>query len=270
MPAPVITSSVNKAAVSTATPGATASLVSGGVNRALYCAVLMSDGSPGGVTSVTWSGGGGETLTSIYDSGVVQSFLRLHIYRRIAPTAATGALTPVLAAATSEIGIFGWAVEDVDQTTPNGTIAAVNGAGSGNAASGTIASATGETIIDVIGRFVNGAMTVDPASIGTGQTILSQNSANALFQFGSSTRAGATTPSTVWGINGYGTVSNWQYVMAALSLKPVSAGGGGNVIQPAGRSATNGGMQGLTGGMARAIHQFHERLHGRRIFLMGA
>lgn len=270
MPAPVITSSVNKAATSTATPGATASLVSGGVNRALYCAVLMSDGSPGGVTSVTWSGGGGETLTSIYDSGVVQSFLRLHIYRRIAPTAATGTLTPVLAAATSEIGIFGWAVEDVDQTTPNGTIAAVNGTGSGNAASGTIASATGETIIDIIGRFTNGPMPVDPASIGTGQTVLSQNSANALFQFGSSTRAGATTPSTVWGLDGYGTVSNWQYVMAALSLKPVSAGGGGNVIQPAGRSATNGGMQGLTGGMARAIHQFHERLHGRRIFLMGA
>jgi len=270
MPAPVITSSIDKAAVSTATPGATASLVSSGVNRALYCAIALSDGSPGGVTSVTWSGGGGETLTSIYDSGVAQSFLRLHIYRRIAPTAATGTLTPVLASACSEIGIFGWAVEDVDQTTPNGTIAAANGTGSGNAASGTIASATGETVIDIIGRFVNGAMSVDPASIGTGQSILSQNSANSLFQFGSSTRSGASGASTVWGINGFGTVSSWQYVMAALSLKPVSAGGGGSQIPVGGRSAMNGGMQALSGGMARAVHNFNERLLGRRIFLMGA
>ena len=232
--------------------------------------MLLSDGSPPAVTSVTWSGGGGETLTSIYDSGVVQSFLRLHLYRRIAPTAASGTLTPVLAAAASEIGIFGWTVEDVDQTTPNGTILGANATGSGNAASGTIASATGETVIDVIGRFVNGAMAVDPASIGTGQTILSQNSANALFQFGSSTRAGATGATTVWGINGFGTVSDWQYVMAALSLKPVSAGGGGSQIPVGGRSAMNGGMQALTGGMARAVHNFNERLLGRRIFLMGA
>lgn len=56
---------------------------------------------------------------------------------------------------------------------------------------------------------------------------------------------------------------NWE----AGDMTAASSGG---LIVPGGRSAMRGGMQGLTGGMARAMHQFHERLLGRRIFLMGA
>lgn len=52
-----------------------------------------------------------------------------------------------------------------------------------------------------------------------------------------------------------------------FNYTPPSAGG---AIRPEGKSAANGGMQGLTGGMARKIHEFHERLSGRRIFDMGA
>ena len=94
MAAPTITDSVIATGTGTSVTTGNLTIASGDV---LYVGVILSDGSPGTMTSVTSSGGGG-ALSSLAESGVVQSFLRLHIWRSTSPTAGTVTITATPAA----------------------------------------------------------------------------------------------------------------------------------------------------------------------------
>lgn len=218
MAAPTITDSVIVTGTGTSATTGNLTIASGDV---LYVGVILSDGSPGGMTSVTSSGGGG-ALSSIDDSGVVQSFLRLHVWRSTSPTAGTVTITATPAASTGEIGVIAVSVSGVDSGTPNGSLVFSDGNGTADATSGSVSSSTDAIVLDFIGRFQVGAM-----AITGGQTQLEQANQGGILQAGSSWEAGATTVTTAWGINGQSTISNWQWVIGALSINGGSGGGGG-------------------------------------------
>lgn len=196
------------------------SLAVGGANRVLYGIVMVADGSPASVTSVTWTGGGGEALTQIADSGVQQTFLRTYVYRRIAPTATTGTLDLVLSAAQSQAALLTLAIEDCDQTTPNATVAFANGNGATPDATVVISSATSSLVVDFLQRVSAGTMTA-----GAGQTQLHQDSIGAC-TFGVSREAGAASVTMSWDGSANGSVSAFEWLIGALSLNEVAAGGG--------------------------------------------
>lgn len=217
MAAPTITDSVIATGTGTSVTTGNLTIASGDV---LYVGILCSDGSPAGISSVTSSGGGG-SLSSLGDSGVVESFLRCHVWRSTSPTAGTVTVTANLAASNGEIGVIAVSVAGVDGGTPNGSVSFANGNGTGDAVSATISSDTNAIVLDFLGRFQNAA-----ASITGGQTQLEQENYNSILQAGSSWEAGAATVATGWGINAAGTVSNWQWVIGALSINGAGAGGG--------------------------------------------
>lgn len=215
MAAPTITDSVIAVGTGTSVTTGNLTIASGDV---LYVGVILSDGSPGGMTSVTSSGGGG-ALSSISDSGVVQSFLRLHIWRSTSPTAGTVTITATPTSSTGEIAVIGVSVAGVDSVTPNGSVGLTDGNGfTTDAVSASISSSTDAIVLDFIGRFQTG-----PMSILGGQTQLEQANQAGVLQAGSSWEAGATTVTTSWGVNGESSISNWQYVLGALSINGASA-----------------------------------------------
>lgn len=215
MAAPVVSDSVAASAAGTNTV-TTGNLVIGGSNRVLYVFVGNSDGTPQTVSSVTWNVASPEGLTQVHDTGTT-NFIRVEVWRKIAPTAATDNVTVTLAGSTTAVVVVAVAVEDIDQATPNGTIVNTTGTGSGDS-SLAVSSAVGKLALDFLYRLT------DNASVGAGQTQL-----ESLFQTegngSSSTEAGAATNTFTWGIGGGGTVSNWEWTAVAMSLNEVSAGG---------------------------------------------
>ena len=127
MTQPTVTDSVIATGTGTSVVTGNLTIASGDV---LYVGILCSDGSPAGISSVTSSGGGG-ALSSIGDSGVVESFLRCHVWRSTSPTAGTVTITANLAASNGEIGVIAVSVSGVDSGTPNGSVVYANGNGSG-------------------------------------------------------------------------------------------------------------------------------------------
>jgi len=234
MAAPTISDS--RIGTGTGTSCAATSLViaSGDV---VYVGFILSDGSPGGVTSVVSSGGGG-AFSSIADSGVVQSFLRLHIYRSTSPTAGTVTITGTPAASTSEMAIIAVAVSGVDSGTPNGTAVFANGNGTADAASGSVSSGTDALVLDFIGRFLDGTFGM---TAGGAQTILKQGNYGGILSAGSSTEAGAATVVTDWTRNTMGTVSNWEWVIGALSINGATGGSPYTLTCDAGSFTLTGG-----------------------------
>lgn len=217
MAAPTITDSVIATGTGTSVTTGNLTIASGDV---LYVDVLLSDGSPGGMTSVTSSGGGG-ALSSIADSTAVQSFLRCHIWRSTSPTAGTVTITATPAASTGEIAVIAVSVAGVDSGTPNGTVVFADGNGTADAASGSVSSGTDALVLDFHGRFLDGTASM---TAGGAQTILEQANYNAILSAGASTEAGAATVVTDWTRGGQGTISNWQWVIGALSINGATGG----------------------------------------------
>jgi hypothetical protein len=215
MAAPVITDTVLASAAGTNTV-TTGSLVSGGSNRVIYVFVGNSDGTPKAVSSVTWNVASPQSLTKIYDSGTA-FFQLVEVWRLIAPTAATDDITVTLASSTTALIVIAVAVEDIDQTTPNGTIVGDADTGSGDS-SLAVSSASGKLALDYIYRFST------LLSVGAGQTEL-ENAFETEARAAVSTEAGASTNTFTWGDGGGGTVSNWEWTAVAMSLNEVSGGG---------------------------------------------
>lgn len=241
MAAPTITDSVIATGTGTGVTTGNLTVASG---DALYVGILVSDGSPAGMTSVTSSGGGG-ALSSIGDSGVVESYLRCHIWRSMSPTAGTVTVTANLAASNGEIAVIAVSVAGVDSGTPNGSVVYANGNGTAvdPAVSGSVSSGADAIVIDFIGRFQTNVPTA-----GSGQTLLEgalePPSGTIVLAAASSFEAGAGTVTTEWGYNASGSVSNWQWVIGALSINGATGGGGGYTI------TADGGAYALTGATA--------------------
>jgi len=226
MPAPSVNASESVDGITSAT-AVTPAFAVGGSNRVLYAGVHISGGSPGTVTACKWGGSGGTSMTQVYDSGVVESFLRLYVFRLIAPTAMTDTVHVTFNAAQDEYGLIAVAIQDCDQTTPNGTIVGANGNALSPGPSVAVSSEVGGFVIDFVSRFVYGPSGL---SVGAGQTQIKQGAAGSgsdYFSVASSSEPGATTTTMTWGDVGNGTISNWQWVQAGIPLKEVSGGGGG-------------------------------------------
>lgn len=193
----------------------------------VYVGILLSDGSPGTVSSVTSSGGGG-AFSSIGDSGVVESFLRCHIWRSTSPTAGTVTISMTPGASTSEIGVIAVSLASVNSGTPNGTVSFTNGNGTADATSASISSGTNAIVLDFMGRF----QTPPPdATVTGGQTQLEQGVQAATLTAASSWETGAATVTTSWGTGGASSVSNWQWVLGALSINGAAAAAPGVAIK---------------------------------------
>lgn len=238
MAAPTITDSVIATGTGTSVTTGNLTIASGDV---LYVGVILSDGSPGGMTSVTSSGGGG-ALSSIADSTVVQSFLRLHVWRSTSPTAGTVTITATPAASTGEIAVIAVSVAGVDSGTPNGTMVFADGNGTADAASGTVSSGTDAIVLDWHGRFLDGTFGM---TAGGAQTILDQANYNNILSGGSSWEAGAASVTTDWSRNSQGTISNYQWVIGALSINGAT-GGSTTMTCDAGSFTLTGGDVGLS------------------------
>lgn len=215
--APSVVASQVIAGAASAT-GETPSFTVSGSNRVLYVGVILSDGPPAGVSNCKWGGSGGTAMTQIYDSGVVESFLELVWFRLIAPAASTTTVHCTFGATTSEYGVIAIATQDTDQTTPNGTIAGAHSNGYTPDPTVSVTSATGGLVIDTIGRFSNGNMTV-----GAGQTLLQHGQVSNVLNVSSSSEAGAASVAMGWSGNAAGTVSNYQWVTAGVPLNAPGA-----------------------------------------------
>jgi hypothetical protein len=215
MAAPVITDSVIAGAAGTDTV-TTGNVVVGGSNRALYVFVGNSDGTPKTVSSVTWNVASPESLTQIHDT-TTANFQRVEVWRLIAPTAGTDNVTVTLSGSTTAAIVVVVAVEDIDQSTPNGTVVKATGTGSADS-SVAVGSAVGKRALDFIYRFSN------DLDVGADQTEL-ENVFQTEASAASSHEAGAATNTFTWGIGGSGTVSNWEWTGVALSLNEVGGGG---------------------------------------------
>lgn len=224
MAAPIVDVSDLVATGSTSTPSSS-SITIGGSNRVLYAIVMVADNTPASVTSVTWNGGGGEALTAYADSGVVQTFLRTYVYRKIAPTAATSTVSVVLGASQGQIGLLTVNVKDCDQTTPDGGVTFANGNGVTPNPTIAVTSAAGKLVLDFLQRVGS------TQNVGAGQTQLGQGVFGAV-DFAGSTEAGASSVTMSWTDGGGGTASLWEWVLGALSLNEVSGGGGGATSLP--------------------------------------
>jgi len=217
MAAPVISDSVIAGAAGTNTV-TTGNLVVGGSNRCIYVFVGNSDGTPKAVSTVTWNVASPESFTKIHDTGT-SSFQLVEVWRLIAPSAATDNITVTLAGSTTALIVVAVAVEDIDQTVPNGTIVDdQQEPGTDSAASINVSSAAGKLILDFIYRFA------DALNVGAGQTQL-ENAFQTEAQAASSTEAGAASVTMSWTSLGAGTQFQWAWSMVGLSLNEVSAGG---------------------------------------------
>ena len=246
MAAPTITDSVVATGTGTSVTTGALTIASGDV---LYVGFILSDGSPGGVTSVTSSGGGG-ALSSLAESGVVQSYLRLHIWRSTSPTAGSVTITATPAASTTEMAVIAVSVAGVDSGTPNGSVVFANGNGTADGTSGTVSSGTDALVLDFVGRFLDGTFSM---TAGGGQTILDQANYSGILSGGSSTKAGAASVTTTWSRNTMGTVSNWEWVIGALSINGATGGSPYTLTCDAGVFTLTGGTVGLKQGYVLPI-----------------
>jgi len=124
------------------------------------------------------------------------------------------------------IGAF---FQDVDQTTPFGTVATEDTLDAGDSQILDVASATGETAVCAL-AFQSNGYGVGPAYVGTGTEIgyiLETGYSFVLCQL--ATRDGATTAQFEWDS---GTSGN-NTCLLGVSLKPAAAGGGAAIDVPA-------------------------------------
>lgn len=217
MAAPTITDSAIAAGSGTG-PFTTGSLTIASGDL-LYVFIQFSAGTPGTVASVTSSGGGG-ALSEIADSGAVESYLRCHVWRSTSPTAGTVTVSVTPTVSTNEVVVIAVSVAGVDSGTPNGSVVFANGNGATTATSGTVSGGTDAIVLDCIGRLQSGA-----GSPGAGQTQLESGDVGGYYFAQSSWEAGAASVTTTW-THDPSTVSNWQWVIGALSINGSSGGGG--------------------------------------------
>ncbi len=226
-----------------------ASFTCGGADRVLYVLAGIADtSSVGNISSVTWNGSG---LTQIGTTITYGSNGKVELFRLIAPAAASAPVVLNCAASEDVRWLFAVAVQDVDQVTPNGTVAQATGTN----ASPTVnaAGSSGQLVLDFMSwvDLATGALT---ATAGAGQASLQEIEGAVLLNavgggMSSETASGASTTMS-WALSGAPT--NWGTY--ALALNDAAGGGGSTRGMPFGARGTafNGGRA-LTGILKRSL-----------------
>lgn len=180
----------------------TASFAIGGSNRVLYVAVGSGAGTPIPPVSVKWGGSGGTALTQVSTTLNAGGNGRVSLWRLTAPAATSSTVYVDWGTNQDETLIIAVAVEDADQTTPNGTIATATG----NATSPTVnaTAVVGDLVLDFT-FFLDGNGNAMTFTVGSGQTSLQEiDGADLNFEGMAASRetAAGTSVTMDWTIGG--------------------------------------------------------------------
>lgn len=202
----------------------TFALGSGASNTVLYALVGCGAGSPVDPSSVTWNGGGGESLTQIGTTINVGSYEKISVWRKIAPTAATNSITASFGSSVDEVWIIGVSVKDADQTTPNGTVA--QNSGTTTTPSATAATVSGDLVLSFMSWLdLSGSSRTCTASDTSIQEI--EGGANGMVYEGAGSSYGTASGATKamnWTLSG--SVTRWGEF--AFAINAAAVGGGAN------------------------------------------
>lgn len=159
------------------------------------------------VTSLTY---GGTALTKIGSSNIRMG---VELWRLVGPAVGTANIVATWSGSSDLVGWSG-SFTNVDQTTPTGAIFVSNG--SSTTPSVTVASATGELVIDTVSTRGDAKST----TVGAGQTVICSGAlgnAGANGRGASSSEAGAASVVMSWTL---GAIKAWE--IAAVALKPAT------------------------------------------------
>ena len=205
----------------------TGSLTVSGSNRVLWVHVGSGAGTPVDPTSVKWGGSGGTSLTQISTTLDVGSNEKISVWRLISPAATSSTVYVTWPSAQDERWIIAVAVQDADQTTPNGTVATATG--TSNTPSVAATSTSGQLVLDFVSFLDTGS---DTLTVGAGQTQLENIAGGAFSSFegsASSTETASGSSTTMsWTISDV-SVNGWG--IFAFAINDASGGGGpaGNI-----------------------------------------
>jgi hypothetical protein len=205
----------------------TGSFSVGGTNRVLYALVGSGANSPSNPSAVKWGGSSGASMTQLGATITVALNVKVSLFRLIDPTSQTSTIHATWAGTDDERWIIGVAVEDADQTTPNGTVATNTGSTS-NAVTVDAVSASGNLVLDFASH-LSGGGGGKTHTVGANQTQL-QNIAGGAF----SAYEGASSSSEI--ASGTATTMSWtlsdfiEWATFAFAVNAAAAGGSSTLM----------------------------------------
>lgn len=221
--AALVNNSVKAFSVTPGTTLETASFAIGGSNRILYVAVPSGDGTPVIPSSVKWGGSGGTSLTQISSTLDVSVYGKHTLWRLIAPTATTSTVYVTWPSSQGERLVIAVAVEDADQTTPNGTVATATGTDTAPTVNATTVS--GDLVLDFAFQLDTGGQNI-AFTDDVPDVIEHLFDAGMLYESAASSKETATGTSTTtsWTLNH--TPTAWG--IFAFAVNAAGGGGGGS------------------------------------------
>lgn len=194
------------------------SLTVGGLNRYLVCGVATQL-TTRTASSVTFNGVALTRLDSLDNDDDPNRQSRVELWELVAPPATTANVVATLNASTSvSVGCVAW--ENIDQSTPHGSL--VSAKGDGANVSLDVPSASSEVVMDIASIRV-GTTPIVPGDNQTQQVNKVSGSGFGNVSLGMSSQAGASTTTMGWTVED-GTPKAWTIL--GISLKGTSAGGG--------------------------------------------
>ena len=126
------------------------SLTVSGTNKVMWVLVGDSDSSPAAPTGVVWDPAGSAQALTLQGSAIAfATYANASLWRLIAPADATGVARATWAAAKGERCIIVWVETDIDQATPNGTVATgTNSAGTTAVSTSAVTTTAGQRVLN--------------------------------------------------------------------------------------------------------------------------
>ena len=214
------------------------SLTVSGTNKVLWAFVANSDGTPATPTGVVWDPAGGAQALTLQGSGITfATYGNASLWRLIAPSDATGVVRATWAATKGERMVGAWVETDIDQTTPNGTVA-TNSVATDTApvTAGAVSTSVGQRVVQFMHAFdIGGAIAagnlVTPTGTERFDVATSGSGYDAIGAQEETASGASTTPS--WATSTR-TLSGWASF--AFALNENAAGGGGPLVRGLTRS----------------------------------
>jgi hypothetical protein len=213
--------SISASNTTAATTLETASFTVGGANRVLYIAVAVGSGSPAVPSSVKWGGVSGTDATQIGTSITVNTYGNFDIWRLIAPAATTSTIYVTWSSAQDERYICAVAVQDADQTTPNGTVAQAN-ANTSVLPTVNATTVSGDLVLDFAYWLCTGGHTLALVADASQTQLTTQTNEFESASCSSETASGTSTTMS-WTISGAG-VDTWGWGLFAFSVNAAASG----------------------------------------------
>jgi hypothetical protein len=203
-----------------ATTYASPSLTVSGANKVMWALVLNSDSTPVTPTGVAWDAAGVNEALTLQGSGITfGTYANASLWRKIAPSdGTTKVVTATWAATKGERGIIVWVENDIDQTTPNGTVSSANGTAA-TVSAGAVTTTAGQRLLMLAHGFDQGIFPTPPVfDSPTGTERIEIISSGSNYDAGAAqeqTAAGSSTTPT-WTLSPTG--NGWACFAFALNI----------------------------------------------------